>query len=123
MFGALSSDIVSWRLADFYKDVIAVDYKVKTDEFEISNVHISTAIPRLTCFVSLVHRVLLHVKFKDRSSQRQISYIVKERVDTNDEFEVAGHSCVFSKEIELYTQILPSIEKQWANESVKFGPR
>ncbi|XP_062698314.1 uncharacterized protein LOC115266099 [Aedes albopictus] len=123
MSESVYSEITSWRNANYFENVVATDYKIKTSEFNIAKIHISTAIPKHSGAVSLVHRVLLQVHFHGRSSPKHVSYIVKERADSDEDHELAGNSCTFAKEIELYTQILPGFEKLWANENVKFGPR
>ncbi|XP_062712848.1 uncharacterized protein LOC109422701 [Aedes albopictus] len=126
--------VVDWRNADFFQDVVSSNLQLPVEDFAILDVSVANATEKTAGYMSLMHRVTLHVQVRgDESTSsatgdsqlKQLSFIVKEKSEKAFGGEMVDMMRAFPKEVEVYATMLPAFEKLWEDvgDEVKFGPR
>ncbi|XP_055549831.1 uncharacterized protein LOC129732723 isoform X2 [Wyeomyia smithii] len=113
-----------WLRREFFHDVVEKKLHLRTDQFSIQNIKVEIATKNGESYGSTMYRAKLKVENKVTNTVDTFSVIVKTRPDgMADKF--SQHLATFSKEIDVYTKLIPAFEELYRQKGVhvEIGPR
>lgn len=113
-----------WMRKEFFYEVVERKLGLELGQYSIEKIWVEMATKKGDNYGSTMYRAKLDVLDKTSSSLNQFSVIVKSR-PTGMAAEFSNKLDPFSKEIEMFTKIIPAFEKFYAEKGVKveIGPR
>lgn len=109
---------------EFFYEVVEKKLNLKSDQYDIQRVWVELATKKGDNYGSIMYRAKIDVWNKSTSSVNSFSVIVKTR-PTGEAANFSNNLDTFTKEIDMYTRIIPAFEKLYKTKGldIEIGPR